>query len=124
MLKADILNSDLTINNYQVINTLEYIPGSAFTLYIQLVQPHRENLRYMTETGAELTLHLPNKDGTELEVEMEALEGDSSIWSCDLTAEQTADLASGNATFELTEGAKVTLGWIENALALIVTGSC
>jgi hypothetical protein len=124
MLKADVLNSDASLNSFKVINTLEYIPGSDFTLVVQLTQPQRDGLRYMTEAGATLTLHLPKKDGTSQDLTMTAMAGDSSIWSGDITSEQSADLASGNATFTLDEGGDKTLGWIENALALIITGGC
>ncbi len=124
MLKAEILNSDASLNNFEVINTLEYIAGSSFTIFLQLVQPQRDSLRYMTAGAATLTLNLPKKDGTTLDLAMTAMMGDSSIWSCDVTALDSAELASGNASFELIEGATTTLGYIENALALVITGSC
>lgn len=124
MLRAEILNSDATLNSFKVINTLEYIPGSDFTLVLQLTQPQREGLRYVAAAGATMTLHLPKKDGTAQNVAMTAMTGDSSIWTGDVTAAQSADLASGNATFTLVEGGDTTLGWIENALALVITGSC
>jgi hypothetical protein len=124
MLKAKVLNSDATLNNFEVISALDFIPGDAATLVIQLFQPQRKDgLRYFAATGATLSVFIPKTDGSELEVEMETM-ADHSIWSADLTADDTEDLVGGNFTFELTEGLKTTKGWVENGLAVVITGNC
>lgn len=125
MLSADVLNSDALVNNFEVINTLDFIPGADFTLVIRLKQPQQKDLlRYVAATGAALTLHLPKKDGTNLDVVMTAYADDRSMWQGTIAAADSEDLVSGNATLTLVEGVKITLGWIENALALVVTGDC
>jgi len=123
MLIAHVLNSSATVNDYDVISTLNFIPGSSIKLVIQLKQPQNKNLRYFTEAGATLTVKLPKTDGTTLDVTMTAL-ADLSMWSGDIDAADTEDLVGGNMTFTLVEGLVTTQGWAQNALAIVITGAC
>lgn len=125
MLKAHILDSEATLNNFHVLGSLDIIPGSKFKLVMQLYQPqHPDKLRYMADTGATLAVTLPKTDGTDLTVTMTVMTGDSSIWTGDVLAADSVDLMGGNFQFTLTEGSDVTLGIAENAIAVINTGSC
>lgn len=125
MLAAKIINSAALLNNFYYLSTLSFIPGAAIRLGIQLYQPQMPNqLRYVAASGATLSVMLLNKDGTTLTKSMTAFTGDQSMWYVDLTADETADLAGGNFTFELTEGAVVSKGWIQLGLEMIITGAC
>jgi hypothetical protein len=123
MLIADVLNPEATLNDFDVIKTVEFIAGYEFKLVMRLKQPHSK-LRYVPASGATLQAHLPKKDGTHLAVAMTPLADDRSIWSATISAANSEEIYGGNFTFELTEGPKVTAGFVENGLALVVTGAC
>lgn len=128
MLAASVINSDFTLNAFQVLGALEFIPGEAITLALQLYQPQRsDHLRYVAPSTAMLDIYLPNKDGTILEKAATVLAADKSIWSVDLTALETADLSGGNFTFDLDllgDGTKILKGFVQNGLSIIITGVC
>ena len=125
MLLADVLNSEATVNDFDVIKSLSFIPGYQFRLVIRLKQPHHiARLRYVAASGSSLVVTLPQKDGTSLSVAMTAFADDRSVWFADVSAAQAEELIGGNFTFDLTEGPKTTPGWVENGLALVITGEC
>lgn len=125
MLIADVLNSEATLNNFDVVKTVDFIAGYTFRLVIRLKQPqHPTKLRYVAASGATLTASLPKKNGNSLQLSMTPLPDDRSIWSVTVSDTDSEDLMSGNFTFVLTEGSAVTSGWVENGLALVITGSC
>ena len=125
MLIAEVLNSDATVNSFEVIRSLGFIPGDAPKLVFRLKQPFRKDgLRYVAATGASMSVALPNKDGTITTMTAAALVGDASIWSVQLTAGITAVLSGGNFNFTLTEGAVVIQGYCEGGLSLYITGGC
>lgn len=124
MLTGQVLNSDATLNSFEPIGSLAFIPGESVTLFIQLTQPQKASLRYMATSSPTLTVHLPNKDGTTTDLTMTVLAGDSSIWSGDIDSATTALISGGNLTFTLVEGANTTQGWIQSALSMTVTGMC
>jgi hypothetical protein len=125
MLSAQILDSHATVNSFEVIESLNFIPGEETTLVLRLYQPQRrDKLRWVAGATATLTLHIPQADGTELELAATPMVGDFSIWSVLLTEAQTAEFIGGNFTFELVEGTVTTLGYVQNGLSLINTGVC
>ncbi len=128
MLIADVLSTDTTLNSFDVIGSLQFIPGEETTLFIRLKQPMRKDLlRYVAPDTATLTISLPKKDGTMLEIEAEGLEGDLSIWSSVLEETDTEELIGGNFNFVidlLGDGTKIIKGWVQNGLNLVTTGDC
>lgn len=126
MLLAHVLNSDATLNSFDVLGTLEFIPGGEYELFIRLYQPQREDeLRYIPLTGATLEAYFPQSGGLDaLEIAFTSLTDDRSIWHATLSETDTANLLGGNFTFDLVEGAKTTKGLVRGGLALIVTGEC
>ena len=131
MLGAQILNEDATINNYEGVANISFIPGESLTLVMQILQSDREDkLRYMVVNPAAIvTVHLPKTDGTTFDIEMEDhfSGNDRSIWSTELTPEMTEELLGGNFTFEVDElgdGTVIKKGFVQNALSLQVTGEC
>lgn len=128
MLTADVLNPTAVLNDFDVIGSLEFIPGEDTTLVVRLTQPLRkDNLRFVAPLTTIFTFHLPLKDGTVLDKSGTATAQDYSIWSTVLTEDDTADLFSGNFTFDLDllgDGTKITKGWVQNGLSMIVTGDC
>lgn len=125
MLSAQILNSSASLNDFDIIGSIQFIPGAPFTLVLRLTQPQRDDeLRYVADSGASLTLTLTQKDGTTLDLTASEFTDDRSIWSVSVTALQSDELASGNLIFTLNEGGAITKGWVENGLQLVSTGGC
>jgi len=129
MLKAKIISSDASLNNFDFISSLEFFPGSQTRLVMRLFNPQRKDqLRYIPDSSANLEIHIPKKDGTNETVTMTAFVDDRSIWYADLQETVTEDLAGGNIFFELDElgdGSKISLGVVENAMSLFISGvSC
>jgi hypothetical protein len=132
ILIGKILNSDATLNNHCVINTLEFIPGSTFTIFFQIFKKQcDEELRYMAVASNDdpsdlvVTVNLPKKDGTDLSIVATQMENDASIWSVEVSAAQSSDLADGNIQFTVvdTGSSPSTLkGWIKDGLSLVITG--
>lgn len=125
MLIATVLNSTASLNDFDVIGSLSFIPGEETTLVIRLQQPQRDDLlRYIPDSGSTLSINLPRKNDDPLAKSMTALADDRSIWSATLSSSETEELATGNLFFELTESGSVKKGLIENGLQLVITGDC
>jgi hypothetical protein len=127
MLTADVISTDATLNNFDVINSLSFIPGEQTTLFIRLKQDRKDGLRYMTPSTTIFTFYLPKKDGTVLESTGTVMTDDRSIWSTTLQEVDTEDLIGGNFTFDvdlLGDGSKILKGWVQNGLILVNTGAC
>lgn len=127
MLAAKVLNSSASLNDFDEIGALDFIAGEATTLALRLFQPQREDeLRYVAADGATMNVVLTNKDGSTLTKAASLIDaGDRSLWSVALSTSETENLAGGNFTFELTEGANLQKGWVENGMSLLITGgSC
>lgn len=127
MLTADVLSTDATLNNFQVIGSLQFIPGEQTKLFIRLTQPQRDNLRFIAPSTTDFTFYLPKKDGTMLELSGTSMVDDRSIWSTVLEEADTEELIGGNITFELDllgDGTQIEKGWVQNALNLLITGAC
>ena len=124
MLKGDVLNSEATLNDFDVIKTLDFIAGDAFTLVFRLRQAQRtDGLRYVPVDGSTLQATFQTSDG-ELVIAANCLADDRSIWMVDFSPEESEMLYGGNFTFQLTEDTVIKSGWVEGGLALIVTGNC
>ena len=128
MLGATLLNPTATVNDYEVISSLQFIPGEVATLIFQLKQTNRnDQLRYFPEAGSTLSIKIPRKDGDiETIAAAELTGGDRSIWKATLSAAITAEIPGGNFTFTLTEptGPVVQEGFVDNGLSLVITGAC
>jgi len=125
MLTAVILNSTATLNDFDEIRSLQFIPGAPFRLVIRLEQSQRDDLlRYIPDATSTLTVNLPKTDGTEFNLPMTVFTDDRSMWFVDITAAQASELASGNITFDLDDNGTLRKGWIENGLQLLITGDC
>lgn len=123
MLSGKVLNSTATLNDFDEIESLEFISGEEITLVIRLTQRQRtDELRYVPSLGATLTLTLPQTDGTTVDVAPSVFTDDRSIWSVVLTETDTATLAPGAIELTLVDGGTTLKGFISNSLSLTIIG--
>lgn len=126
MLSAKILNKTASLNSFDVIGSLKFIPGEKTKLVLQLIQEDRDDeLRYVAPATATLKVKAWKTDNTQSELTMTADAADRSMWSVDLSSEDTDSLAGGNITFDLDllgDASDIEKGWVENALQRVVTG--
>ncbi len=132
MISARILNSRATVNNFYEIGTLEFVPGSTFTLVIQLIDTQSPDMmRYVAIPSDGNSAHLvvtftmPNTDGSDLAVTMTQMTGDASIWTANITTSQSASLATGNCQVSVVDtgtSPSTLLGLVSDAIAIQITG--
>src|SRR3970040_755128 len=101
MLKAKLLNSEASLNDYFFIEALEFVPGQNLTIALQLFDGQR-NIRFIPPAAAELTLAMIDSEGAEFEVDAELIDADDrSMWKVELSQEQVETLAGQNIVLEL-----------------------
>lgn len=125
-----------TLKNVDSLNSWQYaenwivrqfgMSGEAATLYFQLVNLDRDNIRYMPSAlaTASVTFSNLNDELVIVKTAQIAFADDRSIWKIDLT---DADLpASGNVIFSLTDSGKTYRFNITNGLSveLVNAGGC
>jgi hypothetical protein len=128
MFTAQVISSNVTINDFDVIGTLSFIPGAQIVFAIRLQQIQRPDLlRYIPPSTALLSVTFQNIDGSQLTKTMTSLTDDRSIWTGTLLSTDTANLASGNCVLSLDllgDGSNIDKGYIQAALTLIITDIC
>lgn len=128
MFTANVISSNVTINDYDNITTLNFIPGAQIVFAIQLIQSQRADLlRYIPPSTSLLTVTFQNIDGSQATKSMTSLVDDRSIWTATLLSTDTAMLASGNCVLNLDllgDGSNIDKGFIQAALTLIITDIC
>lgn len=125
-----------TLKNVDSLNSWQYaenwivrqfgMSGETATLYFQLVNLDRDNIRYMPSAlaTASVTFSNLNDELVIVKTAQIAFADDRSIWKIDLT---DADLpASGNVIFSLTDNGKTYRFNITNGLSveLVNAGGC
>lgn len=113
---AQILNDDASLNSFLIVDAIEFTPGGDITINFRLLDT-QEDLRYVPDAGATLSLTFQKTDGTTLVKAASELDTqDRSMWTVSLSQAESALIFGGNIEFDLTEGAKLTKGTIQNAL--------
>lgn len=129
MLSGQILNSDAQLNNFIVIGSKSFIPGSQFRLYIRILNDDL-GLRYIPAATATRTITFQNLDGTELvktNADITVLSDDRSIMYLDIEESESENLQGGNFSFEIDvagDGSNIMKGIVNNALSRIIEGAC
>lgn len=129
MLSGQILNSDASLNNFIVIGSKSFIPGSQFRLYIRILNDDL-GLRYIPAATATRTITFQNLDGTELvkaNADITVLSDDRSIMYVDIEESESENLQGGNFSFEIDvagDGSNIMKGIVNNALSRVIEGAC
>ncbi len=101
MIKAKLINSDASLNDFIPIGSIEFIPGENVTVAVQLFLAAK-NIRYIPSADATLTLTFLDSDGEEVVKEAEVIDADDrSMWKVELSQEETEALSGQNIQGEL-----------------------
>lgn len=102
MLKIKVLNEQLTLNNFEYLETKEYIPNIPFKLKVQISDSETQK-RLIPSVDAKMNAVFQNRDGNELVVAATMLfnPDDRSMWQVSLTAAQSNDIIGSNVRFDL-----------------------
>lgn len=129
MIKAKLLNSDAQLNNFIEIETINYVPGEKIKVVIRLFDSQLD-IRRISPVGSEIEMKfLKASDNTFLTKTATVLDGlDRSIWYVELSATESADLASSNIQVEedvLDDDTDVRITVIQQGLSKILfSGDC
>lgn len=122
MLNADLLAADATLNHFEVLDAITFIPGEDLRIVIRL-KSLTPIIRYVPDAGVTLNIDLRQKDGTTLTIAGTILDADDrSIWFIDLDEAQTLTTIATNIDITLLEGATTTKAQIRNGLT--INGDC
>lgn len=118
MLTANVLNSNATLNSFQVQSSIQFINGFTLTLNFQIYDT-TEQLRYVPPATAVVTMIFNRADGTTLSKVATLNTSDRSMGTINFSAADTQQLIGGNALLSvdlLGDGTQVMQGLVLNAL--------
>lgn len=96
MVKAKLLNSDASLNDFRVVGSVEFIPGENLTIALQIFLAEK-GIRYIPPVAAEMQLTFINSDDTELEKDAAVIDADDrSMWKVVLSQAETELLQGQN----------------------------
>ena len=131
MLAGNILTSDSTLNNFEIIDTKDFVPGEEFTLFMRIVNPERNDLRYIPLNTAIITLTFTKNDGTTFTKispgDVTILTDDRSIMSVSISEVESLDLTGGNFRFQidrLGDGSQILKGTVQQGLSKVLNDNC
>jgi hypothetical protein len=130
-LKLKLVEHDSTVNNLQYVTQANIRKGETVEIVFQLVQENGQ--RYIPVSGSTVELEIArNKvaigvNWNEREVTdpsikraaVKAFSGDDSFWKVPLTTSETKNLISGSIKVTLTEGSKVRIAELTQAIRII-----
>lgn len=101
MIKAKLLNSGASLNDFFFMDSLDFVPGENLTICIQIFDAQK-NIRYIPPLAAELTMTFVNADGDEFDKVAAVVSADDrSMWKVSLSQVETATLAGQNIEISL-----------------------
>ena len=115
------------INNFDFTDEWDISEGSAQSLYLQLVNDHKDQLRYISDASPLELYAVFTSIDTDQEFEKQATlisSDDKSLWKIDLDAEDVPK--SGAVTFRLVEDSEETKFKVHQAISitLLDDGGC
>ncbi len=130
MLSAKVLNSDATLNDYKILDVLNFIPGEQVKLFVQIFDLDHQ-IRFIPPEDAIVTFCFINNDGSMLDKvspdDITILEDDRSLMYMTIEEAESLELSGGNVTFKIDldgDGTRIVRGMIQNGLAKYITGGC
>lgn len=128
MISAQVLNRDASLNDFEVLEAAEFIPGEQIRFVFRLIDTSKDNLRYIPPSTNITTIKFNKTDGTTLDKTATVLDADDrSLLYVDLQEAETEDLLGGNIYLELDiqgDASEIRKGAIFNGLQKIIVGDC
>lgn len=115
-----ILNSEASVNDFYDIGAANIYKGSDAKVIMQIYQPDKKGIRYISLSGAVLTVDLQKSDGTVLTKTLTNpfAADDRSILQLVLTNVETADLISQNLIVKITEGPLISYAVLQGGFKM------
>jgi hypothetical protein len=129
MITAVIINTQATLNNFAVTNTVSYVPGTTAKLNFQIQDPET-GIRLIPGTGATCTAAFLKNDGTNNVKTCTMLfnPDDRSLWTTTLSPTDTMSIIGSNFILTLDvlgDGTDIRQGLIRDAIAqILIDGAC
>lgn len=131
MIGAKIISPDATLNTWKCLGSIDFIPGTAITIALQILDLDK-NIRFVPPSTCEVTFTFNKIDGTQFEIAGVFVDaGDRSLIKTTIPAtpaltasNSTVNLSSGNFTFTLDllgDGTEILEGVVYNALRRVDT---
>lgn len=119
-----MLNSDATLNDFRDIGTHQIVRGADTTIIMRILQPNKDEIRYIPDAGATFSIDLLKSDDTTLtKVPTQPFADDRSILQLTLTETETLDLISQNLNLQITEGSDISYAILQAGLQMITLNS-
>jgi hypothetical protein len=121
LLSARILKDVQGVNSFEPASVWEFVEGDSPTLYLQLVDASLDRAgggrRFVPATGATLSIQIQSLDAAKVitRAATNPFGGDTSIWALAIMSTD-ALRGTANVRLTLTEGVKVTRGFVGHAL--------
>ena len=128
MLRARLLNSDASLNNFIEIQTINYVPGEDFDVVFRLFLDQLD-IRWVPPATATVTVDILLNDGTTLTKTASLVDADDrSMWTFSVDSTESVDLAGFNMGINvdiLDDGTEIKKAVIQNSLSkILLSGDC
>lgn len=101
MIKAKLLNSEASLNDFFFIDSLAFIPGENITVAIQIFDSQK-NIRFIPPSNAELSMTFIDTDGEDVVKSASIIDADDrSMWKVELSQAETETLSGQNVEISL-----------------------
>ncbi len=132
-LGIQLLNIGATLNDYDKKSFIEFAQGETVDVIFQLVNLDNAGLRYMPAAGCTVFVEIPRypeyfgtisnqrttSDYSVRRMATQAFADDRSIWKLSLSALDTSNMMSSNMRVTVTEGGKISIALLPQALKVI-----
>jgi hypothetical protein len=128
MIQAKLINSDAELNDFFLLEAVEFIPGQNLTLAVQLFNSQL-NVRYIPPSAATMTMSFIDSSGNAFVKTATVIDAnDRSMWSVALSQVETSTLAGQNIIVTLDvngDGTVIFKALVENGVIRInLSGDC
>lgn len=128
MIRAILLNSQASLNNYIQLENIAYVPGERIIIVVKVIDSQLD-IRFIPPTTATMNMKFLQTDGNELIKSATKLDpADRSMWTVTLSTAETLLLASSNIQIDLdilNDTTDIQKTVIQNGLSkTLLTGEC
>lgn len=124
MIKLKLLNSQATLNDYKVLNAIDYTPGEEIRLVVKLINSQLD-IRFIPDAAATLNFEFLDTDGNTVTKAGTVFADDRSMWEVTLTETETLTLTGGFIKVVLDDNGTTMIAIAKNVLSkILIDGDC